>query len=57
LYGAANLARILGNYVGARGIEDLEEEDLNHVMDINLKGIDVLFESSDESYEGWRIDS
>jgi hypothetical protein len=21
------------------------------------KGVDVLFESSDESYEGWRVDS
>jgi NAD(P)-dependent dehydrogenase (short-subunit alcohol dehydrogenase family) len=39
LYGAANLAGILGKHAGARGIGDLEEEDWNHVMDVNLKGL------------------
>jgi NAD(P)-dependent dehydrogenase (short-subunit alcohol dehydrogenase family) len=39
LAGAANLANIPGKHAGSRGIENLAEEDWNHVMDINLKGL------------------
>jgi NAD(P)-dependent dehydrogenase (short-subunit alcohol dehydrogenase family) len=39
LAGEANLADIPGRHDGSRGIENLEEEDWNHVMDINLKGL------------------
>ena len=38
LHGAANLAGVLGN-IGKAGVKDLNDEDWDHLMDVNLKGV------------------